>query len=530
MFEELVSRLQEYLKGPMTRAGERKARVLGESTFDPELIETDPIYNALCEQGSIINEPEEGIYNIVCPFDHEHSKGTPGDSSTQYFAPGTNGYAESRIICLHTHGNDMDAYANKLGIGEEYFNATRSVGLKVLPDEDHKKQLKSEANTVSLFHDDNIYGIINEETRTKWLIQGVLAQKSLNMMYGPPSAGKSFLIMDLAYSIASGGPFADRHRCDTKGKVLYVAAEGADGVRKRINVIRKVRNLGIGEDSENLVKIYTGSVNLMDSDEVNAFMRQVIDKMADSPPVCVVFDTLAANMIGDENNSRDGAAVISNCKRIIRKLGTSVVLVHHSGKNAELGARGWSGFKGAVDSELVVTVHENGVRSLRVSKNKDDLAGGEYAFKLDSVETGVEVTKYKRIHNADGSLGFLERDEHGSPIEVVAREYSMVVNWHGAELPVSKPERDNERHSVELATVINVMRDGRPDKSMKEIENLVRGQHPMARVKGLVDELIHRGRVKSNGKPLSDAMYSLVEDETGTVPDLVDGENAFDTS
>lgn len=510
--ENLVKVIHEYLGGKITRANTPKTRAVGESTYDNSTLLADPIFKALNDKGMVFSEREPGIFDIECPFDSQHSKGEPGDSSTQYFASGTNGYSESKIHCLHTHGNAMEMYAEKLGVLDDYIHATKLIGLEKLPDE---PQEHTGVDISSKFHDDNTYGVITQDTCTKWLIQEVIAEKSLSMMYGPPSVGKSFLIMDIAYSIAVGEPFADRHRCDKRGKVLYVAAEGADGIRKRINVIRKTRDLGIGPDSTGYIKIFAGNIDLVNKDIVNKFIKLVKQVMADDPPVCIIFDTLAANMVGDENNSKDGAKVINNCNAIINRLDTSIILVHHTGKNAELGARGWSGFKGAISSELVVSAHEDGVRSLHITKNKDGASGGEYAFKLDNVSTGVQVLKYKRIVNADGSLGVIERDADGNPVEIMVNEESMVVNWRGVELPINKTERTSKQHSMDLATVIDVMRDGRFSKSMREIADLVQGKHPdisTAKVKGAIGELITLGRVKSNGAGISDATYSLVEE------------------
>ena len=134
---------------------------------------------------------------------------------------------------------------------------------------------------------------------------------------------------------------------------------------------------------------------------------------------------------------------------------------------------------------------------------------------MDNVSTGVQVLKYKRIINADGSLGVIERDADGNPVEIMVNEESMVVNWRGVELPINKAERTSKQHSMDLATVIDVMRDGRFSKSMREIADLVQGKHPdisTAKVKGAIGELITLGRIKSNGAGISDATYSLVEE------------------
>ena len=66
-------------------------------------------------------------------------------------------------------------------------------------------------------------------------------------------------------------------------------------------------------------------------------------------------------------------------------------LVHHAGKDASKGARGWSGIKAAVDAEIeVIRDDENGTRTVHVSKVKDGEDGARWGFKLDVVSIGID--------------------------------------------------------------------------------------------------------------------------------------------
>ena len=65
-------------------------------------------------------------------------------------------------------------------------------------------------------------------------------------------------------------------------------------------------------------------------------------------PALVVIDTLSTNFgKGEENNPSDMARFIANLKRHIEGVyGCSVLVVHHTGKDAERGARGGSSIEG----------------------------------------------------------------------------------------------------------------------------------------------------------------------------------------
>ena len=65
------------------------------------------------------------------------------------------------------------------------------------------------------------------------------------------------------------------------------------------------------------------------------------------------------------------------------------LLIHHSGKNAAAGSRGWSGVKAAVDTEIEVTDSPTG-RCAEITKQRDLSTKGErIGFRLDPVTLGL---------------------------------------------------------------------------------------------------------------------------------------------
>jgi hypothetical protein len=64
------------------------------------------------------------------------------------------------------------------------------------------------------------------------------------------------------------------------------------------------------------------------------------------------------------------------------------LLIHHSGKNAAAGSRGWSGIRAAVDTEIEVTDSPTG-RCCEITKQRDLPTKGErIGFKLEVVTLG----------------------------------------------------------------------------------------------------------------------------------------------
>ena len=64
-------------------------------------------------------------------------------------------------------------------------------------------------------------------------------------------------------------------------------------------------------------------------------------------------------------------------------------MVHHSGKAAAAGARGWSGIRAAVDTEIEVTDSPTG-RCAEITKQRDlSTKGDRIGFRLDAVHLGL---------------------------------------------------------------------------------------------------------------------------------------------
>ncbi|WP_156520824.1 AAA family ATPase, partial [Magnetospirillum moscoviense] len=73
-----------------------------------------------------------------------------------------------------------------------------------------------------------------------WLVDKLIPERSTICIYGPPNAGKSFLVLDMALAIATGNPWMSLGTRITHGKqkkpgrVVYILAEGPKSLHRRI--------------------------------------------------------------------------------------------------------------------------------------------------------------------------------------------------------------------------------------------------------------------------------------------------------
>ena len=85
-----------------------------------------------------------------------------------------------------------------------------------------------------------------EPEEERWLIEGLWARSAVGIIGGPPKAGKSWLGLDMAVSVASGTRALDHFPTPEKGTVLvYLAEDALPQVRARIEALCRQRGQDI---------------------------------------------------------------------------------------------------------------------------------------------------------------------------------------------------------------------------------------------------------------------------------------------
>lgn len=216
----------------------------------------------------------------------------------------------------------------------------------------------------------------------KPLVQGLLDQGTLSVIYGPSNAGKTFVVLNLAFHIATGLPWGGMKT--TRGTALYIAAEGGPGARKRARALQK----RFGQEGHDVdIEFVLSTINLLDP---KADLEPLIATMNDlaaagRPVVFLVIDTFSRVFAGgEENGSTDMGTMVAHFDRIRQATAAHVCIVHHSGKQIAKGARGHSLLRAATDTEIeVVPGH------IVVTKQRDLEGNYSVDFKLAQVEIGA---------------------------------------------------------------------------------------------------------------------------------------------
>ena len=218
------------------------------------------------------------------------------------------------------------------------------------------------------------------------LVQGVLTAGDGSVLYGDSNSGKTFFVIDMAAAVARGARWMGRNT--EPGLVVYLAAESPASVRGRLQAYQRHHGVRVPNFAivQSPIDLFDGDA---DTEAVIAVVRQ-LERQRGQKVRLIVGDTLARLSAGaNENAGQDMGLVVRRFDRIRTACNAHFLLIHHSGKAAANGARGWSGIRAAVDTEIEVTDSPTG-RCAEITKQRDLSTKGErIGFRLDTVTLGT---------------------------------------------------------------------------------------------------------------------------------------------
>lgn len=230
----------------------------------------------------------------------------------------------------------------------------------------------------------------------KWLVQKIVPETALGVVFGPSGAGKSTFITALCCSIAVGARFLGRE--SKKRGVIYVGCEDAEGImyRREAWIVKNK-----ADRSSMAFAIVPEAPDLWSTPELGAadvdvLIEQIKEERwfqrenGDETGV-VVLDTSRKAFPGmNEIDSADVDRMCRIARRIVNECGVTVLLASHvavAGSGDD--PRGSGGFLGDVDFALGMKVEQGGrqiwVRKMRNGKNADGDQTLRWAYRLDAV-------------------------------------------------------------------------------------------------------------------------------------------------
>ena len=204
--------------------------------------------------------------------------------------------------------------------------------------------------------------IKSEETPQRWLVDGLWGASSVGVIGGAPKCAKTWLGLDMALSVATGTACLGKYAVPEPGPVLiYLAEDALLVVRERVAGMARHRGLDLAGVE---VHVITAPVLRLDRGPDRARLWEATRRLR---PRLLVLDPLVRLHGIDENNAGEVAELLAYFRALQRQLDLSVLLVHHTRKNATGGVAAGQGLRGSSD------IHAFGDSNLYLRRTREHL-------------------------------------------------------------------------------------------------------------------------------------------------------------
>ncbi|MGB5087054.1 MAG: AAA family ATPase [Methylocystis silviterrae] len=273
---------------------------------------------------------------------------------------------------------------------------------------------------------------ITHDNDEEWLVKRILPRRGVAALYGKPGSFKSFVAFHIAVSVASGRQWAGRRV--TQAPVVYIAAEGAAGLRKRKAGFTKAhRDLPGGVP----FSLISSAPNLgTDRGDLAALVSAI--EGAGVAPGLIVIDTLAQTLGAADENGSGMTAFVANAGEIASRFKCLVLIVHHVGLSDDKRLRGHSSLAGALDATMLCERLANELATtLTLQKLKDEASDFRLLARLSRVVMG--------------------QDEDGDEISTLV---VVSVEDEGPATPAPRPQRIPPAQRLLMSVVATAIDEG----------------------------------------------------------------------
>lgn len=238
-----------------------------------------------------------------------------------------------------------------------------------------------------------------QDTPRRWLVEHLWGASAVGVIGGAPKCSKTWLGLDLALSVATGTAGLGRYAVAEPGPVLvYLAEDALPMVRERVAGMARQRGLELARVE---LHVITAPTLRLDRELDRVQLREAAQRLR---PRLLLLDPLVRLHGLDENNASEVAGLLAYLRQLQRQLDLSVMLVHHTRKNATGGVASGQTLRGSSD------LHAFGDSNLYLRRAQDRLllssehraAPASPPVYLQLVSTPAEMTHLEVVAGPQG--------------------------------------------------------------------------------------------------------------------------------
>ena len=231
-----------------------------------------------------------------------------------------------------------------------------------------------------------------EREKSSWLVEGLWEEEGVGILGGAPKSCKSWLALDVAFSVATGTPALGRYEVNSPGPVLVFAAEDHPArVRSRLEGFAVHR----GEDLQRApLHLIRESALRLDTRRDQGRLLEAVGRYR---PRLLVLDPFVRLHRIDENSALEVSGVLAYLRKLQRESHVAILVVHHSRKagagsdQVGLSLRGSSDFHAWGESNLYLRRRRGALELIAEQRNAPSPEPIQLALRADGVPPHLEV-------------------------------------------------------------------------------------------------------------------------------------------
>ena len=197
-----------------------------------------------------------------------------------------------------------------------------------------------------------------EKIKIDWLVKNLISKKNPTIIYGDGGTYKSLIALHLGMVVQEGLPFSNLPT--QKANVLLLALEGVEDVLPR--AVAHWDEYGMPE--VDFFDINPGPFEFGNEDHE----EELAEVIKENDIGLLIIDTLSLATVGDISTGTTSGVITRQLRRMCDSLDLTIILIAHTGKNADRGIKGASEFFNNVPT--VIHVHD---KSISVKKQRSAL-------------------------------------------------------------------------------------------------------------------------------------------------------------